>query len=259
MSEMEIFRNYCADRKRVGIDGFEARHFEHLVRYTAKDAGVDGLVAYANLRPGFEVAQIQEQIAYFRALRQDFEWKVYEFDRPSNLQQLLESQSFVPGEAEVLMIYSLQRSGSIPKCGSSASDVRRVRDEKGVRDVVAVQEQVWGQNFDWLAGQLLRRLRADPGGLSVYCAYADGHPIGTGWTDFPPRSKFPELHGGAVVKAWRGRKVYSDLYRHRLAEAIERSYDSLASDAGPMSRPILGKFGFRPICTTIPMRFKVAA
>lgn len=258
MTEIEIFHSYCADRKRIGIDGLEAHSFDHLTRYTPKDPGADGLLAYANLRAGFEVAQIQEQIAYFQTLRQDFEWKVYEFDRPSNLQKLLESQSFVPGEMEVLMIYSLQGYRSIPTSGKSPWDVRMVRDEKGVRDVVAVQEEVWGQNFEWLFAQLARRLRTDPSSLSLYCAYADGQPIGAGWTDFPSGSDFPELHGGAVVEAWRGRKVYSDLYRCRLAEAMERSCDFLVVDASPRSRPILEKLGFRPVCTTIPMRFKVA-
>ena len=256
MTEIEVFHSYCADRRRIGIDGYEAHQFDYLMRYTPRHPGDVGLVAYTNLRTGFEVAQIQEQIAYFQALRQDFEWKVYEFDRPSNLQKLLESQSFVPGEMEVFMVYSLQGHGTIPKHENLPWDVRMVRDEKGVRDVVAVQEQVWGQNFEWLIGQLARRLRTDPSGLSVYCAYADGQPIGTGWTDFPSGSDFPELHGGAVVKAWRGRKVYSDLYRCRLAEAIERSYDFLVVDASPLSRPILEKLGFRPVCTTIPMRFK---
>jgi hypothetical protein len=258
MTKIEVFHSYCADRKRIRIDGFEAHEFDHLMRYTSRDPGVDGLVAYTNLRRGYEVAQIQEEIAYFQALRQNFEWKVYEFDRPSNLQKILESQAFVPGEMEVLMIYSLRGQASITKYEQSLWDVRMVQDEIVVRDVVAVQEEVWGQDFDWLVRQLACRLRCDPTGLSVYCAYADGQPIGTGWTDFPSGSAFPELHGGAVVKAWRGRNVYSDLFRRRLAEAIERSYDFLVVDASPLSRPILEKLGFRPVCTTIPMRFKVA-
>jgi GNAT superfamily N-acetyltransferase len=258
MTELEFFHSYCADRKRIGVDGYEAHQFDHLVRYTSRHPGVAGLVIYTNLRAGFEVAQIQEQIACFQALRQNFEWKVYEFDRPGNLQKLLESQSFVPGEMEVFMICSLKGHGSIPEYEKPPWDVRMIRDEPGVRDVVAVQEQVWGQNFEWLVGQLARRLRDDPGSLAIYCAYADGQPIGTGWTDFPSGSAFPELHGGAVVEAWRGRKVYSDLYRRRLAEALERGYDFLAVDAAPLSRPILEKLGFRPVCTTVPMRFKVA-
>lgn len=113
--EIEVFHSYCADRRRIGIDGFEARQFDHLMRYTPRDPGVEGLVTYTNLRAGLEVAQIQEQIAYFQALHQNFEWKVYEFDRPSNLQKLLESQSFVPGEMEVFMVLSLQGHGPIPK------------------------------------------------------------------------------------------------------------------------------------------------
>jgi hypothetical protein len=159
---------------------------------------------------------------------------------------------------EVFMICSLRGQGSVPKYERAPWDIRIISDEKGIGDVVAVQEQVWIQNFEWLAGPLARRLRTDPSSLSVYCAYAGSKPIGTGWTDFPSGSAFPELHGGAVVAAWRGRKVYSALYGCRLAEAIERSYDFLVVDASPLSRPILEKLGFRPVCTTIPMRFKFA-
>jgi hypothetical protein len=61
MTEIEAFRSYCADRKRIGIDGFEAQSFDYLMRYTARDPGVEGLVTYANLKAGFEVAQIQSR------------------------------------------------------------------------------------------------------------------------------------------------------------------------------------------------------
>ena len=258
MTGLEIFQRYCADRKRIGMDGFDVHPFDHLMRYTARDPRVEGLVTFANLKEGMEVGQIQEQVVYFRGLRRNFEWKVYGFDRPGNLQELLESQSFVPGEKEVFMVLPLQGLALAPKREQPVWELRVVSDENGLGDVVAVQEQVMGQNFGWLYDQLVRRLRDDPGGLSVYCAYADGKAIGTGWTEFPSGSDFPELHGGAVVEAWRGRKVYSDLYRRRLAEAMERGCDFLAVDAAPMSRPILEKLGFRRVCTTVPMRFRVA-
>jgi hypothetical protein len=127
MTELEFFHSYCADRKRIGVDGYEAHQFDHLVRYTSRHPGVAGLVIYTNLRAGFEVAQIQEQIACFQALRQNFEWKVYEFDRPGNLQKLLESQSFVPGEMEVFMICSLIDTGIRKTALGCPDDTRRAR------------------------------------------------------------------------------------------------------------------------------------
>jgi GNAT superfamily N-acetyltransferase len=95
--------------------------------------------------------------------------------------------------------------------------------------------------------------------LSIYCAYVGGEPVGTGWTEFPPDSRFPELHGGAVLESRRGRGIYSDLFAVRVDEAKKRLYDFICVDAAPMSRPILQKIGFRGVCATVPMRKKVVA
>ena len=99
-------------------------------------------------------------------------------------------------------------------------------------------------------------MRSNPHGLSLYCAYDDDKPVGSGWTEFPTGSVFPELHGGAVLGRWRGRGVYSALYQRRLAEAIQRRCSFLTVDASAMSQPILEMRGFQRICDTIPMSFK---
>lgn len=107
--------------------------------------------------------------------------------------------------------------------------------------------------------QLVATLQRRPTEFSIYCAYARGEPVGTGRTKFPPDSRFPELHGGAVLESWRGRGIYSDLFGVRLREAKQRGYDFMCVDAAPMSRPILEKIGFESVCATVPMRRKVAA
>jgi hypothetical protein len=258
LNPIEIFRQYVEDRRQQRIEQFDRECFEHLVRYTARIPGAEGMVAYAHLKPGCEAQQITEQVDYFTSIRQNFEWKVYEFDQPRDLQALLAAESFVGDEQEAFMVLPLDRP-SRQVTTQGAWEVRRVNDDAGVRDVVAVQERVWGREFPWLYPQLAKTLQVRPTELSIYCAYASGEPVGTGYTEFPSGSRFPELHGGAVLESWRGRGLYSDLFAVRLEEAKQRLYDFICVDAAPMSRPILKKIGFRKICATVPMRKKVVS
>lgn len=257
MDPINIFRWYVSDRKQQQIEQFDRQAFEHLVRYTARNPNAEGLVLYADLSPACEVQQIREQVDYFKSIKQDFEWKVYEFDRPRHLQVLLAAESFVADEREAFMIFPVESlSRQVATCRSSW-EVRRVANESGIRDVVAIQEQVWGRDFEWLYSQLLEALQRKPNELSIYCAYDDTKPVGSGWTEFPADSRFPELHGGAVLESWRGRGIYSDLFTIRLQEARQRLYDFICVDASPMSRPILEGIGFNYVCSTVPMRMKV--
>jgi GNAT superfamily N-acetyltransferase len=252
------FAAYADDRRRQALELLHREDLGHLVRYTPKTRGAEGLVVFARLDPSTAQQQIAAQIAHFAALGTDFEWKLYDFDAPADLRELLIRQGFLPGEPEVFMLYALDKPVPL-RAAATPWQIRRVSDERGVLDVVAVQERIWGRTFDWLPAQLLHSLRRDPDGISIYCAYVDGKPVGTGWTDFPPGSDYPELHGGAVLKDWRGQGIYSELYRLRLAEAAQRNCRQVAVDASAMSRPILEKLGFEYVCNTVPMRFKIEA
>ncbi len=260
-TELQLFQAYRSDRLNHGIEGFSFEALHHLRRHLplGGSAGGDALLCFSQLSPGQEVAQIREQIEYFRALRQDFEWKVYGCEHPSDLRQLLEEQGFVAGEPEVFMLYPLLKSKRVARpTGDALPDgvvIRRILDPRDLDDVLNVQAQIWGRDFEWLRAKLAASLgKGDE--MSMFCAYADGQPIGTGWTDYPPDSSFPELHGGSVLAAWRGRGVYSALFDVRFAEARARGFEWMAVDASPMSRPILEAIGFKPICSTWPMYFR---
>lgn len=252
-----LFAAYAGDRRRQALELLHREDLGHLVRYSPKTGGVEGLVVFARLDPSTAQQQIAEQIAHFAALGADFEWKLYDFDEPADLRERLLGQGFLPGEPEVLMLYALDQPLQL-RAAATPWQIRRVIDERGVQDVVAVQEQIWGQTFAWLPAQLLHSLSRHPDHISIYCAYIEGKPVGTGWTDFPPGSDYPELHGGAVLKEWRGQGLYSELYRLRLAEAAQRNCHQVAVDASSMSRPILENLGFEYVCNTVPMRYKFA-
>jgi GNAT superfamily N-acetyltransferase len=254
-----IFAAYVEDRRAQEIESFTREHFADLVRFTPLDPAAEGIVAYARLTPGQEGMRIEEQVRHFEQMGRDFEWKVYDLDEPANLIALLEASGFCAGEEEAFMVCPLTLGFRSVTSVGDAWTIRRVHDRAGVHDIVTVQEQVWTRNFGWLADQMYRTLTRAPDALSIYCAYAGAEPIGSGWTDFPRGSKFPELHGGAVIRQWRGQGLYSALYGVRLAEARQRGYRYLTVDASPMSRPILERLGFEYVCRTVPMHRKVGS
>lgn len=251
-----FFDEYVRDRREQSIELYTLEDLGYLVRYTPQTES-DGIVMFANLKPSEAKSIIEEQINYFGSKCNGFEWKVYDFDEPGNLKSLLGEYGFLPDEPEAFM------ACSVKACVHSASplvswEIVQVESKQGLLDVVSVQESVWDRKFDWLAEQLQFRVTTQPEQLSIYCAYVDGKPVGTGWTDFPKGSKFPELHGGSVLPEMRGQGIYKALYEKRLAEAANRGYEWLVVDASPMSRPILEKMGFIHICSTTPMCYKFA-
>jgi GNAT superfamily N-acetyltransferase len=217
---------------------------------------IAAVAIFASLNPHAASERIHQQIDHFRARGQDFEWKVYAFDEPLDLQARLAAAGFVADETETLMALSLAtplrpRTPLRPDC-----KVERIFDARGVDDVLGIQQQVHARDFGWLRARLVDQLSDDPDGCSIYCAYREGQPIGSGWTDFPAGSRFPELHGGAVIAEARGLGVYSALFDVRLQETAQRGYEYFCVDASPMSRPILERVGFTPICTTVAMRMR---
>lgn len=258
MAQASFFAAYVQDRRQVHIERFTREDCGHLVRHVASDPSAEGLVAYAALKAGHEAEQIREQVEYFRSIGQDFEWKVYELDKPISLEALLAAEAFVPGEQEAFMAYEIEGATLDPPFIDRAWKVERVASESGIRDVLSVQEEVWGCRFEWLYTQLTQRLSQRPDELSVYCAYAAGKAVGSGWVEFPEGSQFPEIHGGAVLEDWRGRGLYSELFAVRLREVKRRGFAFLCVDASRMSRPILENIGFQQVCTTVPMRKSVA-
>ena len=260
-TELQLFQAYRQDRQDHAIEGFTLESLPHLRRHLplAGPAGGEALLCFSRLDPGQEAAQIGAQIEHFRALGQDFEWKIYALEQPAGLKQMLEEQGFVAAEPELFMLYPLRESRAGGRGGAALPagvTLRRIIDPQDLDAVLSVQAQIWGRDFEWLRDKLTASLAKGASEMSMFCAYADGQPIGTGWTDYPPGSRFPELHGGAVLPAWRGRGIYSALFEVRFVEARARGFEWMAVDASLMSRPILEAIGFKPICPTWPMQYK---
>lgn len=249
------FAAFRADRAQRPIDGFALELEAGYSRHLPRAAGAEALICFTSLDAAALDSAIAAEQQRFAARRQRLEWKVYEFDEPASLREQLAAAGFIADEAEAFMLYPLD--GAAPASGAlpDGLTVRRLTRPEELAELIALQESVWSIDLAWLYSQMCERLAHSPERLSVYGAYAGTQLVGTGWTDFPTGSAFAELHGGAVLPAWRGRGVYRALLAPRVLEAQARGCNWLAVDAAPMSRPILEALGFQPVCLSWPMRW----
>ncbi|MEZ5557730.1 MAG: GNAT family N-acetyltransferase [Pseudomonadales bacterium] len=253
MNRRQMYQDFAADRGSLALDGFALDALPWVTRYTPLRPDLEGTLVFTRLPSDREDELIQAQIDYFAQRGCDFEWKLYEFDEPADLKRRLAARGFQEDDTEAFMLCAVEPERSAPRMRSGLR-IERITDRSGVRDLVRVQELIWEQPFRWLGDILGETLEQRPQQLSLYCAYDDGRAVGTGWTTFLPGSAYAELHGGAVLARYRGRGIYADLFRIRLAEIRRRGYRWAAVDASAMSRPILARLGFQHVCMTVPMR-----
>lgn len=226
-----------------------------IVRFSRPAPGMS-FVQYSRLDETNVEAAISEQVAYFSGLGLPFNWKVYAHDTPPDLKERLEQRGFEPDEAEAVMVLDLEESPPallVPP----GPHVQRLTAREQLGDVIRVEAQVWGDNFDWIWDRMGGHLEI-PGYLSVYVAYAEGEPACVGWTYFPANSQFASLWGGSTVEAYRGRGLYKAVLAARVQEARARGRRFLVIDTSPMSRPIVAANGFRLLTYAYDREWKVA-
>ncbi len=200
---------------------------------------------------------IHDQIVFFQARGQDFEWKVFDYDQPRDLLQRLARHGFeIESPPDAIML--LEIDGAPERLRQPAPRaVTRLTDPARTADVALVLEAVWGGQVGWLQDYLAESLTDWPDQQSVYVIYQDWQPVSTGWIYFPKNSQFASLWGGSTLEAHRGRGCYLSLLAVRLQEAQARRVRYLTVDASPMSRPILERYGFIQIAQATRAVWKI--
>jgi hypothetical protein len=79
----------------------------------------------------------------------------------------------------------------------------------------------------------------------TYLARLDGEPVGVGRAVFADDCPAVLMIGGAVLAHARGRGVYRALVRARWDDAVAAGTPALTTQAGALSRPVLGRLGFQ--------------
>jgi GNAT superfamily N-acetyltransferase len=235
-----------------------------VVRVTPRNPQRLGWVSYARLTKANADETIERQIAHFRALGINFEWKLFDHDQPPDLQQRLRAHGFAIEEAEGLLVLPVAEAPKV-LLEPIQQDVRRLTKPEQINLVQQVEEAVWGVPMPWLHEHLGDQLLAGDetsGGYAVYLAYVDGQPASAAWVYFPAletgeQPYFASLWGGSTLEHLRGRGLYTALLAVRLQEAQRRGFPYLYVDASPMSQPILKKHGFRLLGWSRACEYKV--
>jgi GNAT superfamily N-acetyltransferase len=225
-------------------------HDRDVVRRIGASDGWSG-VTWSALDEANADAVIAEQIRRFAELSRPWEWKYYSYDRPSDLPSRLLAAGFTREPAETLLvaeIAGLRLEVPLP----AGVELRAVVDEPGVDALVAVHDEVFGEDHAALGRALLEALRRRPGSVAAVVAFAGETPIAAGRVKFHAGTDFASLWGGGTLAAWRGRGVFRSLVAHRAALASARGFRYLQVDALPTSRPILERLGFVDLATTTP-------
>jgi GNAT superfamily N-acetyltransferase len=246
LNSAHILALYDAEERR-NVECFDTRREAStcVVRHTSRLGG-QGAVIYSDLSGADVVAVVLEQVRYFESIGQDFEWKVYEHDLPSDLGAQLVTLGFKEEAEETVVILDL---GVLPDrlITSTNENVERVFDPDCVDEIMRMMQAVWNEDFSDLAASLRAQLSEDASHLGLYVVRIDAAVTSVGWIRFQDGGSFASLWGGTTLPKYRNRGLYSALVAVRAREALRRGSRYLTVDAAPTSRPILEKLGFREL------------
>jgi len=221
------------------------------------DLGVDGAALDA---------LIARQRDYFAARGEAVEWKTRAHDRPAGLTTRLRAAGFVSEDEETVLVGVAEDLAGTPVLPDGIQ-VRIVTDDEDMRRIAAMESEVWGQDWSWLAEDLIGRAAAEPPNITVFVAETTEAVAGTpeavartpeavvvcaAWLVSYRGTEFAGLWGGSTLAPWRGRGIYRALVAARARLAVSRGIRFLQVDASPDSAPILRRLGLRAITTTSP-------
>jgi hypothetical protein len=166
-------------------------------------------------------------------------WEVGTHARPPGLVERLHALGLVDDEPTSLAVGMVLTEPPAP--GPGGVEVRRVETD----DEWFEAERIAAIAFGAKEEPTRRRYVPDPDN-AIYLAYVDGRPVARGSAAFGERGA--TLFGGSTLPEARGRGAYRALVAARWDDAVARGTPALVTQAGPMSRPILRRLGFREVC-----------
>jgi GNAT superfamily N-acetyltransferase len=252
----DILRRYDreARTRTVGIPpGFHVEWDGPVLRMSGPDRTASAnAVLFARLDEASADAAIARQVAYFATTGRSFEWKHFSHDEPADLPARLTAAGFEADESETFVVLDLSREIVPP--APNGIEIRRLEDPATFAAITAVNEAVYGSSDHaaWLARMIRDEKRADPDGISVYAAFADGIPVSVGWLRYRQGDAFGSLWGGSTLAEHRGKGIYSAVVAARATEARQRGGRWLTVDCSAMSLPILERRGFQRLAVITP-------
>jgi GNAT superfamily N-acetyltransferase len=197
-------------------------------------------------------ALVDRTVAYYQDQGTWFEWKTFDHDRPDVRPLLLaagaeteDHEALVLGEAGPL-------ASDVPP--PPGIEIRQVTARGDLERIAAMESEVWGEDWSWMADDLTARLQGDDP-IHVFVAEdiaGDGKVVSAAWLAPMPGTRVAGLWGGSTLAAYRGRGIYRALVAARARRAIDLGYSFLQVDASDDSKPILEQLGLHVIGGTQP-------
>lgn len=211
-------------------------------------------LAFAQELDGLSVEELDALIGRVRdrsaALGQAVEWKTYGHDR-QDLTERLRLAGFVPEDEETVVVglaTTLTAAGDVP----DGIAIRATSDLADLERIAAMESEVWGVDWSWLAEDLRDRIESAPENVVVLVAEAAGQVVSAAWLVIIPGTEFAALWGGSTLAQWRRKGIYRALVARRAQIAADRGIKYLMVDASEDSRPILERLGLHAVSTTTP-------
>ncbi len=222
--------------------GYLREETPHVVRHVSTTRE-RGYILWSNLDENNASRVIKDELEYFSRLNQPFEWKLYSYDKPDNLMDILKQEGFTIVEPEALMVIELDSERPLLYQPSHAR-VTEISTQKGIQDIIDLENAIWNKRHAGLGERLIRDKQRDPNALYLYGIYEDEQMVSAAWMYIEPHSSFGSLWGGSTLPGYRGKGHYTSLLEVRAKKAVETGRSFLTVDASSMSIPILHKFGF---------------
>jgi GNAT superfamily N-acetyltransferase len=205
--------------------------------------------ASAELAEGELRGLVERTVEYFARHDRWFEWKTHDHD-PLALRPILLEHGAVPEPHEALVMGEASLLAGEPVLPAGLS-MREVSTRADFERIAAMETEVWGADWSWLADDLEGRLAADP--PTTVLMVEDGDlVVSAAWLTPFDGTRVAGLWGGSTLAAYRGRGIYRALVARRARIAVERGYRFLQVDASDDSRPVLERLGLVVVGGTTP-------
>jgi hypothetical protein len=183
-------------------------------------------------------------------------WSIGPSTRPHGLAALLAARGFVPADRPPFessaTAMALVRPPPRPPAGVEA---RAVRDFEEYLEMWRLAVEVFNESAEaaagWLAAAPALWTQLDGVNRFAYVAVIDRKPVGFAFAVGGPSGLL--LGGGGVMATARGNGAYRALLAARWTDAVRLGKPALVIHAGAMSRPIVARSGFEPVCEVLVM------
>lgn len=203
---LEVRALYDAQMRRGAQPDSDLARVERVgavVRYTTPGRQGWNGVLWSELDEGNADAEIAAQIAHFGQRARsgqpaDFEWKLYDYDRPADLAQRLRAAGFVPEPPETLLVARTADLARLPVEPPEGITLRVVRDEAGVDLMMEAHARAFGVERPRIREQILGLLRERPQTIEAVVAMAGETPVSAARMEMVPGSSFGLWGGGTA-------------------------------------------------------------